>query len=192
MTGWIERRRRETEERYRRLDEVLDRMAAEEDPGPLQRRQRRSSIMTSTTHPETTMVAPQGQPTIVITREFDAPPDRVYRAHTDPQLVQQWLGPRRLTMEIDEYDIVRGGSYRYRHIDEDGTVYGFWGVVHDARPGELHHPDLRLRRRRGHPLLRQDDAGGAAGRAHAGPDRLGGPRPSSPGTPSCPVAWRAA
>jgi DNA-binding transcriptional ArsR family regulator len=32
MTGWIERRRREVEERYQRLDEVLDRMAAEEDP----------------------------------------------------------------------------------------------------------------------------------------------------------------
>jgi DNA-binding transcriptional ArsR family regulator len=39
MTGWIERRRRETEERYQRLDEVLDRMAAEEDPRQtLQRR----------------------------------------------------------------------------------------------------------------------------------------------------------
>jgi DNA-binding transcriptional ArsR family regulator len=38
MTGWIERRRRETEERYRRLDAVLDRMAAEEDPQALQRR----------------------------------------------------------------------------------------------------------------------------------------------------------
>src|SRR3712207_3899777 len=32
MTGWIERRRREVEERYQRLDEVLARMAAEEHP----------------------------------------------------------------------------------------------------------------------------------------------------------------
>ena len=33
MTGWIERRRREAEERYQRLDAVLDSMADQEDPG---------------------------------------------------------------------------------------------------------------------------------------------------------------
>ncbi len=93
--------------------------------------------MTTTTRHETTLVAPEGQPTIVVTREFDAPPDRVYRAHTDPDLVCRWLGPRRMEMRIETYDIVRGGSYRYVHVDEDGTEYGFWGAVHDARPGEL-------------------------------------------------------
>jgi len=36
MTGWIERRRREVEERYRRLDEVLGQLAAEEDPSTRQ------------------------------------------------------------------------------------------------------------------------------------------------------------
>jgi uncharacterized protein YndB with AHSA1/START domain len=92
----------------------------------------------STTHQHrTTLNAPPGQPTVEIVREFDAPRDRVYRAHTDPELVKRWLGPRRLTMRIDEYDIVRGGSYRYTHTDEDGSEYGFWGVVHDARPNEL-------------------------------------------------------
>ena len=93
--------------------------------------------MTTTTHHETTLTAPEGQPTMEVTREFDAPPDRVYRAHTEPELAKQWLGPRRLEMRIESYDIVRGGSYRYIHVDEDGTEYGFWGVVHDARPGEL-------------------------------------------------------
>ena len=34
MTAWIERRRREVEERYRRLDTVLDRMAQDEEPSP--------------------------------------------------------------------------------------------------------------------------------------------------------------
>jgi uncharacterized protein YndB with AHSA1/START domain len=29
----------------------------------------------------------------------------------------------------------RGGSYRYVHVDEDGTEYGFWGAVHDVQPG---------------------------------------------------------
>ncbi|MEW2166466.1 hypothetical protein AB0912_26230 [Streptomyces sp. NPDC007084] len=38
---------------------------------------------------------------IVITREFDAPPERVFRAHTEPDLVVQWLGPRRLTLRVE-------------------------------------------------------------------------------------------
>ena len=91
----------------------------------------------STTGRRARLTAPEGQPVLEIVREFDAPPDRVYRAHVDPELVAQWLGPRRLTMRIDHYDIRRGGSYRYVHVDEDGTEYGFWGAVHDARPGEL-------------------------------------------------------
>jgi uncharacterized protein YndB with AHSA1/START domain len=80
--------------------------------------------------------APEGLPTVEIVREFDAPVERVYRAHVDPELVPQWLGPRRLTMRLDHWDIRRGGSYRYTHVDTDGSEYGFWGAVHDARPNE--------------------------------------------------------
>jgi uncharacterized protein YndB with AHSA1/START domain len=89
------------------------------------------------TQHRTELVAPPGQPLLEITRDFDAPVDRVFRAHVDPDLVVQWLGPRRLTMHVDHYDMQRGGSYRYRHIDEDGTEYVFWGSVHDVRPDEL-------------------------------------------------------
>ena len=69
-------------------------------------------------------------------REFDAPPEKVFRAHTDPELVVQWLGPRDLTMEIDHYDCRTGGSYRYLHIRGD-EEYGFHGSFHEVRPGEL-------------------------------------------------------
>ena len=93
--------------------------------------------MTSTHIHETRLTAPPGQPMVEIVREFDAPVERVFRAHVDPELVARWLGPRRLTMRIDTYDIRRGGSYRYVHVDEDGTEYGFWGAVHDVRPDEL-------------------------------------------------------
>ena len=92
----------------------------------------------NTTHSNRTeLAAPAGLPLIEIVREFDAPRERVFRAHTDPELVKQWLGPRRLTMRIDHYDVVRGGSYRYFHVDEDGTEYGFWGTFHEVRPDEL-------------------------------------------------------
>jgi uncharacterized protein YndB with AHSA1/START domain len=85
---------------------------------------------------ETQIVADPALPTIVITREFDAPPDRVFRAYTEPDLVRQWLGPRRLAMRIERYDVRTGGSYRYLHVEEDGTEYAFRGVFHEVRPRE--------------------------------------------------------
>ena len=88
----------------------------------------------STTEPGTRIAVDPVVPTLVITREFDAPPERVFRAYTDPDLVVQWLGPRRMTMRLDRYEARTGGSYRYVHTDEDGTEYGFHGVFHEVRP----------------------------------------------------------
>ena len=91
--------------------------------------------MTTTTH-ETRIAADPEVPLIRITREFDAPPARVFRAHTDPELLVQWLGPRGLEMRIDSYDCRTGGSYRYVHSDANGE-YAFRGCFHDVRPDEL-------------------------------------------------------
>ena len=67
--------------------------------------------MTTRTH-ETEIASDPHVPLVRITREFDAPPAKVFRAHTDPELVVQWLGPRRHEMRIDHYDCRTGGSYR--------------------------------------------------------------------------------
>ena len=75
-------------------------------------------------------------PMVRITREFDAPPERVFRAHTDPELVSRWLGPHRHEMRIDHYDARTGGSYRYVHAS-DGNEYWFRGSFHEVRPSEL-------------------------------------------------------
>ena len=75
-------------------------------------------------------------PTIVITREFDAPPSKVFRAHTDPDLVRQWLGPRGLEMTVDRWDCRTGGEYRYIH-SRDGEEYAFHGSFHEVRPEQL-------------------------------------------------------
>ena len=91
--------------------------------------------MTTTTH-ETQIVADPDVPLVRITREFDAPPARVFRAHTDPELLVQWLGPRGLQMRIDSYDCRTGGSYRYVHSDANGE-YAFRGCFHEVRPDEL-------------------------------------------------------
>ena len=91
--------------------------------------------MTTRTH-ETEIVSDPDVPLVRITREFDAPPDKVFRAHTDPDLVVQWLGPRDLTMKVDHYDCRTGGSYRYVHVRGD-EEYRFHGSFHEVRPSEL-------------------------------------------------------
>jgi uncharacterized protein YndB with AHSA1/START domain len=83
-----------------------------------------------TTMNKTTITAEPGIPQITITREFDAPRELVFRAHTDPQLLVQWLGPRDLTMTIDRYEARDGGTWRYVHADAQGNEYGFHGVFH--------------------------------------------------------------
>ena len=69
-------------------------------------------------------------PQIIITREFDASRDLVFRAHTDPGLLVQWLGPRDLTTTIDRYEARNGGTWRYLQADAEGNTYGFHGVFH--------------------------------------------------------------
>lgn len=91
--------------------------------------------MTTSTHP-TVITADPDVPFVRITREFDAPPEKVFRAHTDPVLVAQWLGPRRLEMRVDYYDCRTGGSYRYLMVG-DGNEFGFHGCFHEVRPSEL-------------------------------------------------------
>lgn len=91
---------------------------------------------THTRHPETTIEADPTVPLVRITREFDAPRQRVFRAHVDPELVARWLGPRDLVMEIVHFDCRTGGSYRYIHRRGD-DAYGFHGSFHEVRDGRM-------------------------------------------------------
>jgi uncharacterized protein YndB with AHSA1/START domain len=92
-------------------------------------------VTTTSTH-ETQIIADPDVPLVRIIREFDAPPEKVFRAHVDPELLVQWLGPRGLEMTVDHFDCRTGGSYRYVH-SQDGEEYGFHGCFHEVRPSEL-------------------------------------------------------
>lgn len=85
---------------------------------------------------KTEIIAEPGMPQVVITREFAAPRELLFRAYTDPELLAQWLGPRRLTMSVDEFDVRHGGRWRYIHRDSDGSEYGFHGVFHGTPSAE--------------------------------------------------------
>jgi uncharacterized protein YndB with AHSA1/START domain len=78
---------------------------------------------------KTRITAPEGQPFIDMEREFDAPAELVHRAYRDPELVKQWLGPRKYEMVIERWDARDGGAYRYFHRSDDGS-HGFRGVFH--------------------------------------------------------------
>jgi uncharacterized protein YndB with AHSA1/START domain len=79
---------------------------------------------------KTQIDAPAGVPFIDIEREFDAPRDLVFKAWTDPELLVQWLGPRKYKMTIETWDPRDGGRWRYVHSDDEGNAYGFHGVFH--------------------------------------------------------------
>lgn len=79
---------------------------------------------------KTQIIAEPGMPQVIVVREFDAPRGLVFRAHTEPELLVQWLGPRDLKMTIDRYDVRDGGKWRYVHTDAQGNAYGFHGVFH--------------------------------------------------------------
>ena len=87
---------------------------------------------------ELQIVAEPGVPQIVTTREFEAPRDLLYRAFTEPDLMAQWLGPRKYTMKVDRFDLRDGGTWRYVHVDDQGNEFGFHGVFHgDPSPSGI-------------------------------------------------------
>jgi uncharacterized protein YndB with AHSA1/START domain len=76
-------------------------------------------------------------PVIRIIREFEAVPERVYRAFVDPDLFARWCGPRSIDTTIDVWDARTGGEWRYTasRAADDFTM-GFWGSFHEVRPAE--------------------------------------------------------
>ena len=84
---------------------------------------------------KTVVTAEPGKQELFITREFDAPRELVFKAHTDPELYEKWVGPHGMKMTIDKWEMYDGGSYSYTH-ERDGHKYSFFGVTH-----EVHAPE---------------------------------------------------
>ena len=83
-----------------------------------------------------TVTAEPGVPFIEFTREFDAPVAAVFRAHAEPDLIPQWLGPRAYATTVERYDFRTGGGYRFVQADGDDE-YAFNGVFHVVRENEF-------------------------------------------------------
>jgi uncharacterized protein YndB with AHSA1/START domain len=91
----------------------------------------------------------EGDKQVVVTRRFAATPEAVYRAHTDPSILQKWLlGPDGWTMPVCVSEARPGGKIRYEWSDGKGNEFYLTGeyvalepfrrIVHVER---MHLPD---------------------------------------------------
>jgi uncharacterized protein YndB with AHSA1/START domain len=84
------------------------------------------------------ITAEPGAPFIDFSREFDAPRDLVFRAHTDPTLIAQWMGPAKYDIVVDRFEARDGGTWRFINRDDAGNEFAFHGVFHgDPTPDSL-------------------------------------------------------
>jgi uncharacterized protein YndB with AHSA1/START domain len=76
------------------------------------------------------ITAEPGSLQILVEREFDAPAEVLFRAHVDPELLKQWMGPDDLSMEIPTFEPRDGGRWDWVFTAPDGDVQRFHGVTH--------------------------------------------------------------
>lgn len=73
---------------------------------------------------------------LVLTREFDAPPEKVFRAWTEPDLLKQWFAPLPWTTPLVELDVRPGGANLIVMRGPDGTEFPNRGVYLEVVPNQ--------------------------------------------------------
>lgn len=101
----------------------------------------------------TKLQAPPGRQEIIVTRNYSAPRDLVYRIVTDPKLIPQWWGPRGLTTTVEIMEVRPGGQWRFIQRDPQGNIFGFHGVYHAAKAPEMLVYTMEWEGMPGHVLL---------------------------------------
>jgi len=86
---------------------------------------------------DTLAIETPGTHAITISREFDAPVDKVFRAMTEPELIARWMGWRDLTNVEITNDPRHGGTWTLVQRDSDGNEFAFRGVIHGEPTPEL-------------------------------------------------------
>ncbi len=84
-------------------------------------------------HASVTLTLPSERE-ILISRMFDAPPERVYEAFVDPNALAAWWGPREYENTIDRWELRKGGAWRIVQRAADGTEHPFRGIFHEIVP----------------------------------------------------------
>jgi uncharacterized protein YndB with AHSA1/START domain len=80
---------------------------------------------------ETQIIAEPGAQELFIIREFDAPRTMVFKAFSDPDILQQFYAPFDLSLVFNEQDYRTGGRYSWSNKKGDKIVCTFAGVIHE-------------------------------------------------------------
>src|SRR3954469_7443431 len=78
---------------------------------------------------KTKVNAEDGKQELHITREFDLPVELLFRAHVEPEIVEQWMGTKVLKLESKKH-----GSWQFETTDAKGNKFGLNGVIHEFSP----------------------------------------------------------
>jgi len=84
---------------------------------------------------KTEIKAEPGKQALFIIREFEAPRELLFRAYTEADLYEKWVGPKGMKMWVERMDAVEGGSFKFVH-ERDGNQYTFFGVYHEVTKPE--------------------------------------------------------
>ena len=81
---------------------------------------------------KTKINAEDGKQELVITREFDLPVELLFKAHAEPEIVEQWMTSKVVKLESKKY-----GSYQLEKTDDKGNVvFQANGVIHEFIPNQ--------------------------------------------------------
>lgn len=78
---------------------------------------------------KTKIIADEGKQEVFISRDFDLPLELLFRAYTDAEIVEQWMGTKVVKLENR-----RHGGYQFETTDPKGNVHRFSGVMHAFDP----------------------------------------------------------
>ncbi|ABG60155.1 conserved hypothetical protein [Cytophaga hutchinsonii ATCC 33406] len=83
----------------------------------------------NTMEKKTNIHAEDGKQDLLISREFDLPVELLFKAYTEPEFVEQWMGTTVLKLENKKH-----GSYQFETTDPKGNKHGFNGTIHEFVP----------------------------------------------------------
>ena len=82
------------------------------------------------------MAATATKPRLTIKRRFNAPPEKVFSAWTDPEKIKRWMGPGEIKTVCAEADLRVGGHYRIVMLTPTGEEHDVGGVYREVVPNE--------------------------------------------------------
>ena len=75
---------------------------------------------------KTKINAENGKQELVITREFDLPLELLFKAYTEAELVEQWMGTKVLKLDNKKH-----GCYEFQTSHNGNIVFKANGTIHD-------------------------------------------------------------